>query len=330
MLFKCSSCGGNIVYNPDKGKMVCPHCENEETQQKVTGEGENYVSTEKCINCGAPLEVKEFTSASKCPYCNSFLVYDERVQGIFTPKKIIPFAFGKQKAKDIMEASFGKKPFTPSNFLNAKTVENIEGTYVPFFMYDLHAHGNFVGEGRKVKRWVSGNTEYTETSFYNVVREVETDFDDVPVDASDMMPDTTMDLMEPYDYSKFQGFEEQLLSGFYSEKYNQDANALYPRAGKKAEEDTKSIIRESITGYDGGITTQQENVSVTRKGEDYALLPVWKYDYTYRNKTYSYFINGQTGKLVGEVPVAKGKVIAYGFTVWGLLTLAMFMLSQII
>jgi len=327
MFFKCQNCGGNIVYNPDKGAMVCPHCEGEETQQKITGEDADYNSMEKCLNCGAPLKVGEFTSASQCEFCGHYLIFDERVRGQYQPKRMIPFSISKQKAKDIMQNSFAKKVFAPSDFLAANMLEKMTGEYVPFFLYDMDAQGNLRAEGTRVRTWVSGKTEYTETSFYDVVRDMTASFNEVPVDASNDMPDDTMDLMEPYDYGNLRAFREPDLSGFESEVYNQSATELFPRAQKKAHDDTVTMMKDSIVGYDG-VRIISENVNVTKKKDEYALLPVWKYVYSYKNKMYTYFINGQTGKLVGEAPVSVSKVIGYGATIWALLTATLFMISR--
>lgn len=40
-------------------------------------------------------------------------------------------------------------------------------------------------------------------------------------------------------------------------------------------------------------------------------MPVWKYDYSYKGTPYPFFINGQTGKLVGQAPVDAGRVWSF-------------------
>ena len=36
---------------------------------------------------------------------------------------------------------------------------------MPFWLYDYQADYDYAGEGIKVRRWTSGDTEYTETSY---------------------------------------------------------------------------------------------------------------------------------------------------------------------
>ena len=61
MIFKCKNCGGNSLYNPEKKMMQCPHCESEDSQEKLAG-----VGLTQCGNCGAPMNVPDYASAMKC------------------------------------------------------------------------------------------------------------------------------------------------------------------------------------------------------------------------------------------------------------------------
>ncbi len=318
MIFKCKNCGGNIVYNPEKGTMCCPHCDGLDTDEKITGEDTMHT----CISCGAPLEnvILEHTSATKCPNCGTYVVLDERVQGTYEPQLILPFRISKNKAIDLLKSEFGKRVFTPAGFLSNASVSKIEGTYVPFFMYDYDTSTEYQGTGTKVRHWTSGDYEYTETSYYDIHRSMDATFDKVPVDASDYMEDQYMDLLEPYAYEGLEQFQEKYMSGFFGEKYNRSEEELAPRAVEKIKTAIESLIGESITGYTT-VTKKSMDANASKKKVDYALLPVWEYVFRYKNVNYKFHVNGQTGKVVGKTPVAKDKVVLYGTTVFGLITL---------
>ncbi|MCF0141918.1 MAG: hypothetical protein HUJ75_00920, partial [Parasporobacterium sp.] len=49
------------------------------------------------------------------------------------------------------------------------------------------------------------------------------------------------------------------------------------------------------------------NSNINRKKVSYALLPVWILKTKWENKDYIFAMNGQTGKLVGDLPVSKSK-----------------------
>ena len=320
MIFKCKNCGGNSVYNPEKKGMYCPHCESEESQEKIAG-----VGLSQCGNCGAPLEVPYYASAMKCESCGSYHIFEERITGEYTPHLILPFQISKDQAISILKKEFGKRVFTPSTFLSHASIDKMEGSYVPFFLYDFHADARYSAQGTKVRTWTSGNYRYKETSYYAIERDMEADFDKIPVDASLRLEDSTMDLLEPYDYKALESFKEQYMSGFEGEMYTEDALTLQGRAEEKVKKDTHALIRESIVGY-STITHETEHVNLMKQSCEYALLPVWIYDFYYQGEKYRFHVNGQTGKVIGKTPVAHKKVIGYSATVFALTAITGFLL----
>lgn len=324
MIFKCKNCGGNSVYSPKTGKMYCPHCESDDSQEKLAGAG-----LSQCVNCGAPLEVSEFTSAMKCPNCGSYHIFEERIEGEYTPHLILPFQISKEQAVESLRKEFGRRVFTPSTFLSHASIERMEGAYVPFFLYGFHADASYRAKGTKVRSWTSGDTKYTETSYYDIEREMDAEFERIPVDASLRMENNTMDLLEPYNYKALLEFQDKYMSGFEAEIYSESADALQMRAESKAKSDSHALIRDSVTGY-ATVTQETEQINLHRKSCEYALLPVWIYDFQYQGETYRFHVNGQTGKIIGKTPVAHNKVIGYSATVFGLCLAAGFLVRTLL
>lgn len=52
------------------------------------------------------------------------------------------------------------------------------------------------------------------------------------------------------------------------------------------------------------------------------LLPVWVLHATYDGRSYTFMMNGQTGKLVGELPISRGRSWAWFGAVCGGVTAA--------
>ncbi len=324
MLFKCRNCGGNVVYEPGRGKMYCPHCEGEDSEDRVDNS-----SMTQCVNCGAPIDVKDYISACRCEHCGSYLVLNERVEGTYEPHMILPFRVNKQAAVEAMNREFSKRLFTPSDFMSQKSLEKMEGIYVPFWLYDYEASYDYVGEGIKVRSWTSGDTEYTETSYYEVIRDMKVDFDRIPVDASYAMDDGIMDLMEPYHYQELKGFQPKYMSGFYGEVYNQGAPELEGRAQVKARNSSQEMMQASLGEYNR-VRPVRNDLQLSRNGVHYALMPVWQYLYQYRGQTYQYHVNGQTGKVIGTTPVSRGKVLSYAASVLAAVTAACYMVVWVL
>ncbi len=75
-------------------------------------------------------------------------------------------------------------------------------------------------------------------------------------------------------------------------------------------------MMQSIAGY-ATLTPEYRNMNVDQKAVDYALMPVWVYEYEYGGETYIFYVNGQTGKIVGKMPLSKPKMIGYSASVFG-------------
>lgn len=314
MIFKCKNCGANIVWAPEKKKMCCPHCESLDSEELVPGN-----DMFQCASCGAPMQPKQYDSANKCEHCGAYTIFEERISGEYEPHLILPFEISKEQAKDRIKQEFGKKLFLPSGFLKEASLNKMEGDYIPFFLFDFDCHYRFSGTAKKIRRWVAGNTEYTETSIFRIYRDMNVEFSRIPVDASLAMPDSEMDLLEPYAYSEMEKFEPKYMSGYLGEIYSVSKDNLEPRAKKKARDDASSLMKESISGYNS-VMPEVDDCTCSTSDEKYAFLPVWNYTYRFRGKDYFFRLNGQTGKLVGKAPISVGKMVAYAATLFASIT----------
>ena len=282
----------------------------------------------ECANCGAPLEVSRYTSACKCEHCGSYMILEERVEGELEPHLILPFQVSKERAVELLKKEFQGRFYTPRTFLSAATLEGMEGIYVPFFLYDYLASFDYAGTGTKVRSWRRGNTEYVETSYFRVERNLDIDFDGIPVDASINMDDAMMDLLEPFDRKALEKFQKKYMSGFQGEIFSERLMDLEPRAQEKARKDSEELLRETLSGY-STLHADRKHLNLQRQTASYALLPVWVYYCSYHGKKYTYYINGQSGKVLGKTPFSIGKMFACGGVVWTFLFMMM-MLGKMI
>lgn len=325
MIFKCKNCGGNVVYSPEHKKMYCPYCDCEESQERAMEECDKTF----CPNCGGEITVEEHTSALQCQYCDHYIILNDRVEGEYLPKKIIPFKLSKEMTKNALRERFKKATFAPTDFLSEVRLNSMVGEYVPFWMYDYDVNCIYNAEGVKVRHWTTGDIEHTETSYYEVIRDMNIRYSQIPVDASVKMPDGIMDLLEPYNYGEFVDFKPEYMSGFTAEKYNMDYETVEFRASDKMSASASAILRNSVSGYNR-LSEKGQNISIKDASHAYNLLPTWKYLYTYNDKLYPFYVNGQTGKIVGSVPVSKPKVWVYGATLFVLLNVILMAGSYIL
>ena len=63
-----------------------------------------------------------------------------------------------------------------------------------------------------------------------------------------------------------------------------------------------------------------KNLRLLSPSVKYVLLPVYIINCKYGGKDYRYAINGQTGKMVGELPISKQRAQAYFWGIFGAVT----------
>ena len=118
MFYRCKSCGGNVTYNPDKKKMICESCGNEGEPELISQDKKHV-----CNNCGAEIEADQIDLSLKCPYCGTYVIFEDRMENEYEPNLVLPFAIDKHKALDFLKEKFAKQMFLPGNFCSSSTIE---------------------------------------------------------------------------------------------------------------------------------------------------------------------------------------------------------------
>jgi len=329
VIFKCNNCDGNMIYHVEERKLYCPYCNSMDSERLVKGQ-----TIGKCESCGGEWTVGVYELSSKCPYCSQYIIYDDRIKGEYEPSKILPFKVGKEQAKSMIRQEYQKRMYAPGSFLSEANLEKMEGIYVPYWLYNYNVNVDFRGQGYRERVAMGDKMDSVVGSYYRIYRNFDASFRRVPVDASLKMPNRIMDELEPYDYTQFETFDPKYMSGYLGEIYNFDETVNESRALAKMKRDAEGLLNKSLSNFKTLVTIDKK-MDVEKKGTEYVLLPVWKYLYTYKGKEYDYYINGQSGKVIGEPPFSKGKVvlfsaIAFGLSLLGMWTLLAIMLGSIL
>lgn len=69
-------------------------------------------------------------------------------------------------------------------------------------------------------------------------------------------------------------------------------------------------LRGTITGYNS-VKVESKSIKIRQGKAHYALLPVWMLYTEWKGNRYLFAMNGQTGKLVGDLPVSWKKFWGY-------------------
>ena len=259
-----------------------------------------------CPSCGAELICDQSTAATACPYCGNPAIVPGQFSGALRPDYILPFRLSKDDAVQALRAHYKGKPFLPRSFTSANHIEQIQGVYVPFWLFDGGAEGAASYRASNTNVFETGDYEITEPRHYHVVRAGSLAFEKIPVDASSKMPDDHMDSIEPFDYAQLRPFSTAYLPGYLADKYDVTIDDSRDRADTRCRETLAQALRDTVTGY-GACVTEREDIALRRGKVHYALLPVWMLSTKWRGQDFLFAMNGQTGKLVGDLPTDRGR-----------------------
>ena len=319
---KCPRCGANIKFNPTSQKWDCEYCGssftldeyNKETKKdkettkktsKAKNDGEYVEYT--CQNCGAQIITEPTTSATHCVYCGNTTLINSRLEGEFKPDKIIPFKSTKQDAIDAYKGIVKRAWFAPKEFSNERNIEKITGVYVPFWLFDSSSSGRLEAIANVTHSHRSGDYIINNVDEYLCKRAGSQEFIDVPADGSSKFADDIMEGIEPFNAEEYTTFDKAYLSGFLAEKYDQASEKVHDRAIQRIKNTFEQNLRNTVTK--GISRVVNFNVNQKEGNVEYALLPVWMLNIKYENQYYTFAMNGQTKKCIGNIPIDKKRAV---------------------
>ena len=203
-----------------------------------------------CPSCGAELVCDENTAATCCPYCGNQTVIPGKVSGILKPDYILPFKTSKEQAIAALKEHYKGKILLPGSFASDHHINDIQGVYVPFWMYDGNVDGTVNYSAQVITTRLTQRYEVIITRHYAVTRGGNLSFERVPVDGSTRMPDGHMDSIEPFDYKELKPFTMAYMPGFLADKYDQDEKFCASRMKDRVKSTFMKEIDSTMIGYD--------------------------------------------------------------------------------
>ena len=336
---KCPACGGTLVFNPEKGKLVCEFCDSEYEVEKDEGAGtadgkpqgdapgaeqpvapaiegfdfSQFYDSAKvedgenlpiylCKSCGAEVIASSVEASLTCPYCSNKIVLTDKLSGSIRPDGIIPFKIPKKDLKAHLDHFYKDKKLLPRNFFSESKMEKVTGIYVPFWLFSGKLTGDFKYSGRKVSSTESNDYRITTTRFYHVERRAEAGFADIPIDASDKMRDSLMDSVLPYDLSEVKPFSTDYLAGYAADRFDVPGKQMQARADGLMSRTVQRMVEGSLSSQYSSISKNKSSMHAEGVKVRYILMPVYAFNIKWGKKKYSFGVNGQTGKVVGDLP----------------------------
>ncbi len=348
--YKCPCCSGIIEFDASLQQMKCPYCDTTfdpaalqemddvlnnpkpdqmewETPQAQFDDTElSGMNVYSCRSCGGEIVTDATTGATHCPFCGNPVVLTGMFSGALKPDYVIPFKITKEQAKQALKAFAKGKKLVPKSYTSESHLDEIKGIYVPYWLYSTDVDAQFNFRATRTRIWRTGDRQFTETSHFRLERQGGMRFENVPVDGSSKVDDTMMESLEPYDLSEMIPFQTAYLSGYFADKYDMDADTSQERANERIRSSTVSAFQQTVGGYIAPVA-EATSIRLLNNTCHYALFPVWLLNTTYEGKLYPFAMNGQTGKLVGDLPVGKQEYWKRYLLSAGIIAVVVFLLT---
>jgi DNA-directed RNA polymerase subunit RPC12/RpoP len=336
--FPCGQCGAKLGFLPGTNSLKCPYCGFENPIAKSAARVEeldylsylNQAAKEKdtqeaqrirCEKCGAETTMPPNAASGLCPFCGTNMVFSGQSSHLIRPEALLPFKVTQNQAFADFRQWIGSLWFAPGDLKRyAESEGKLVGVYIPFWTYDSNTTSSYVGErgdyyyttetyqttenGQTVTR----TREVRHTRWTPASGAVSNAFDDILIIASNSLPRTYADRLQPWDLQNIVPYTDDYLSGFRAETYQVSLPQGFEQAKQVMEGQIQSSVCRDIGGDEQrviSVNTQYEHITFK-----HLLLPVWLSAYRFQDKVYRILINARTGEVQGERPYSALKIAA--------------------
>ena len=328
---KCPQCGATLEYDPKTKGLFCPYCEYKEEikaenttgdaiaqeldfdKAEFTGNCDWGVAqkTVTCKSCGAVTVYDALEVANVCPYCGSNQVMEASDVKTLAPNGVIPFEITAKQASAKFVTWIKKKWFAPRAAKESAHPDAFKGIYLPYWTFDADTSSDYTAEygiDKKVKR---GDKEEVVTDWHRTRGHYDYFIDDQLVAASGSQNTRILEKAEPYDTNNCKAYKPEYLAGFAAERYSVGLKDAWEKAKAFIKSRLEGLISSKIRDDHRAdrVRNLQFTTSYSNITYKYVMLPVWVSSYVYKDKTYQFVVNGQSGKVGGDYPISPWRVL---------------------
>ena len=309
-MIACPNCGGNVRFDISHQEVTCDYCHSFYDPYTFDSKTEDGVE-EKCFDatiftcpqCGGEIYSTDDQSAGFCSFCGASTILFSRLERTQRPGFLIPFRKTKEDCKTAYEAHMKRAIFAPKEMKNPKCIDSFRGIYMPYWAFHYTHNGYLDIPAEKSTR----KGDYIYTDHYRLQGHIDGYHKGISHDASSSFDDNISEKLAPFDLKGMKRFTPGFLSGFYADTQDVDSKIYEGEAKKTALDSAKTLVKQHrlCSGKDVKDENLEKHLENTTKLEslDSALFPVWFMSYRNKDRVAYATVNGQTGKVVVDIPI---------------------------
>lgn len=311
-MIACPNCGGNLKFHIPSQQLACEYCSSQfdpysfDSKEKDAQEQKEFeVTIFSCPQCGGEILSTDNTAAGFCSFCGASTILYSRIEKELRPEFIIPFQKTKEDCKKAYSDRMKKAIFAPKELRDEKHIDSFRGIYMPYWAYYFTQNQHVSMDGKKSHR----RGDYIITDHYALNCDLQAYYKGLSYDASSSFSDDISQAIAPYDVKGMKAFTPAYLSGFYADTADIEPGFYEPEARQAAYESSrqKLVSHGSFSSYSPNIKNSvnpgSDYLGTTTQEIDRTMFPVWFLSYRKGDRVAYATVNGQTGKVVNDLPV---------------------------
>ena len=339
--FNCPCCGNVVMLDMDDPMTVCASCETEfdsasvqayladvtePKQDDMTWDYSEVVSWRlrelaemnvyTCGRCGEFL-LNEHDDASVCPICNCELERKGKMSGKLRPDLIIPFKLDRSAATKRLQKRMNRIKLLPKIFKEEKRLEEVKGVYIPVWFFRTDAQGKLICKGTQVRNRSNSESDNISTAHYHISRTGTVHFPGVTAMGSSKIEDRLVNDLESFDLRDAVEFRSAHLADYFVLQCDVEAEECVSSVNDRIKAHTEAALQKTIGDYTN-VARQSFTLSLQNSSAKCVWCPVWFWSTTWKRKRYTVTINGQTGKMAGNLPVDRKAFLKWYFCLFGI------------
>jgi DNA-directed RNA polymerase subunit RPC12/RpoP len=330
--YKCPQCGATTRFDVAEGGVACENCgyvaaknssqvgksaaELEFTLETLQLAQQGWGTTRKllhCDSCGADLSIPENSITVTCPFCASNKV-NVRISPSdnFRPRFLIPFKIQPNETHQRAMDWMGKGWFHPKELTSNALLDRFTGVYLSFWTFSadiLAAWKAEVGYERQ-ESYYDPATKSRRTRTVIDWRwrdgQVSIHYPDLLIEGNQHISHKILERLYPFNLNDLVVYNPDFLAGWQALTYDISLTDAWERGKATMREKSKDSCYSDINSAHVRNFTMKADFA--DESWRYILLPIYITAYKFEEKVYQVMLNGQSGMVAGQKPVAWWKI----------------------
>lgn len=330
--YQCPNCGATTRFDVAAGGVACESCgyrapvkseqvgrqaETFEFTLETLGKSQQgwgvAVQELHCDSCGASIALPENSLTVTCPFCASNKVNVRAAPSDhLRPRVLVPFKVKPEVTRSRAAEWLGKGWYHPKELASSAVIDRFSGIYLPFWTFDASIGAGWKAEvgHERTEHYYDAADKTTKTRVVIDWRwengRVDLSISDLLISGSSHISRLILERLYPFNLNELVTYTPDFLAGWRAHTYDIPLTTAWEEGKARMRERAKEACYQDI--HSGHV----RNFSMTADFDDevwrFILLPVYVAAYKFEEHVFQVMVNGQTGAVAGQKPVAWWKV----------------------